>query len=181
MIDEEDLIDVLLRLPENSGLELPITSNNVKAVIMDMFSAGTNTSSTTIEWAMVEMIRNPRVMEKAQAEVRQAFEQKKTIVEADIQELSYLKLVIKETLRLHTPLPLLVPTECREEREIGGYNIPMKTKVFVNAWAVGTDPDYWHDAECFTPERFDKNPLDFSGTNLELLKLEFGLIFDHGF
>ncbi|KAK3028969.1 hypothetical protein RJ639_039996 [Escallonia herrerae] len=167
--EEEDLIDVLLRLQESSGLELPITSSNVKAVIMDMFSAGTDTSSTTIEWAMVVMIRNPRVMEKAQAKVRQAFGQKKTIVETDIQELSYLNLVIKETLRLHTPLPLLVPRECREERKIGGYNIPMKTKVFVNAWAMGRDPDYWHDAETFIPERFEKSPLDFAGNNLEYI------------
>ncbi|KAK2990320.1 hypothetical protein RJ640_003592 [Escallonia rubra] len=94
--EEEDLIDVLLRLQESSGLELPITSNNVKAVIM--------LELTRLRQAMVELIRNPRVMEKAQAEVRQAFGQKKTIVETDIQELSYLKLVIKETLRLHTPL-----------------------------------------------------------------------------
>ncbi|KAK2967356.1 hypothetical protein RJ640_026370 [Escallonia rubra] len=167
--EEEDLIDVLLRLQDSSGLEVPITSNNVKAVIMDMFGAGTETSSTTIEWAMAEMIRNPRVMEKAQAEVRQALKQKKTIGETDIQELSYLKLVIKETLRLHTPLPLLVPRECREERKIGGYNIPVKTKVIVNAWAMGRDPDYWHDAESFIPERFERSSLDFIGTNLEYI------------
>ncbi|KAK3028968.1 hypothetical protein RJ639_039995, partial [Escallonia herrerae] len=167
--EEEDLIDVLLRLQESRGLELPITSNNVKAVIMDMFSAGTETSSTTIEWAMVELIRDPRVMKKAQAEVRQALKQKKTIGETDIQELSYLKLVIKETLRLHTPAPLLVPRECREECRIGGYNIPVKTKVMVNAWAMGRDPDYWHDAESFIPERFETSPLDFTGTNLEYI------------
>ncbi|KAK3028970.1 hypothetical protein RJ639_039997 [Escallonia herrerae] len=141
---------------ESSGLELPITSNNVKAVIMDMFAGGTEMSSTTIEWAMVEMIRNPKVMEKAKAET-------------DIQELSYLKLVIKETLRLHTSLPLLIPRECREERKIGGYNIPMKTKVMINAWAMGRDPDYWHDAESFIPERFEKSPLDFAGNNLEYI------------
>ncbi|KAK2998226.1 hypothetical protein RJ639_022936 [Escallonia herrerae] len=167
--EEEDLIDVLLRLQKSSGLELPITSNNVKAVIMDMFSAGTETSSTTIEWAMVELIRNPRVMKKAQAEVRLALKQKKIIGETDIQELSYLKLVIKETLRLHTPVPLLVPRERREECRIGGYNIPVKTKVMINAWAMGRDPDYWQDAESFIPERFEKSPLDFTGTNLEYI------------
>ncbi|KAK2966908.1 hypothetical protein RJ640_027028 [Escallonia rubra] len=165
----EDLIDVLLRLQESSGLELPITSNNIKAVIMDMFAGGTETSSTTIEWAMVEMIRNPKVMEKAQAEVREALYQKKIIGETDIQELSYLKLVIKETLRLHTPLPLLIPRECREERKIGGYNIPIKTKVMINAWAMSRDPDYWHDAESFIPDRFEKSALDFAGNNLEYI------------
>ncbi|KAK2977952.1 hypothetical protein RJ640_014232 [Escallonia rubra] len=167
--EEEDLIGILLRRQEDSGLELPITSHNVKAVIMDMFSAGTETSSITIEWAMVEIIRNPRVMKKAQAEVRQALTKKKIIGETDIQELSYLKLVIKETLRLHPPAPLLSPRECREECKVGGYNIPVKTKLIVNAWAMGRDPDYWHDAESFIPERFEKSPLDFTGTNLEFI------------
>ncbi|KAK2990327.1 hypothetical protein RJ640_003599 [Escallonia rubra] len=133
----------------------------------DMFGAGTETSSTTIEWAMAEMIRNPREMENAQAEVRHALKQKKTTDETYIQELSYLKLVIKETLRLLTPLLLLVPREGNEECKIGGNTIPVKTKVIVNAWAMGRDPDYWHDAKSYVPERFEKSPLDFTGTNLE--------------
>ena len=128
--------------------------------MQDMFSGGTETTAATMEWAMAELIRNPRVMKKAQAEIRQLLKGKKTFREADIQELSYLKLVIKESLRLHPPVPLLVPRECREQCVIDGYEIPLKTRVIINAWAIGRDPNYWEDAESFVPERFVDNPVD---------------------
>ncbi|KAG5628967.1 hypothetical protein H5410_000684 [Solanum commersonii] len=115
----------------------------------DMFVAGTETSSTTIDWAMVEMMRNPNLLSKTQAEVRNTFKGKETFDENDVEELKYLKLVLKESFRLHPPLPLLLPRECREEVDINGYNIPLKTKVMVNTWAIGRDPKYWNDAESF--------------------------------
>ena len=118
---------------------------------------------------MSELVRNPRVMKKAQNEVRAVLNGKKEVHEADIQELKYLKLVIKETMRLHPSLPLLLPRECRESCEIDGYVIPLKTKVIVNAWALARDPEYWHDAECFLPERFEDNCYDFKGSNMEYL------------
>ena len=123
---------------------------------------------------MSEMMRQPRVLEKAQAEIRQAFRGKKEIHEKDIQNLSYLKLVIKETLRLHPPGPMLLPRECREPCEIDGYEIPLKTKVIVNAWAIGRDPAYWHDAESFIPERFANRSIEFNRTHLEYIPFGVG-------
>jgi cytochrome P450 len=131
-------------------------------------SAGSETSSTTIEWAMSELLRNPRVMEKAQAEVRRVFEGKRSIDEADIQKLDYLKLVVKETLRLHPPAAF-IPRESREKYELCGYVIPSNTRVLVNAWAIGRDPEYWIDADCFSPERFHSSCTDFRGTNFEFI------------
>ncbi|XP_027083067.1 premnaspirodiene oxygenase-like [Coffea arabica] len=165
----EDLIDVLLRVKHSGDLQIPITNDNIKAIVIDVFSAGTETSSTTVDWAMSEMIRNPSVMAKAQSEIRTAFKGKQMFEEDDVQELKYLKLVIRETLRLHPPLPLLVPRECREECEIDGYVIPVQTRVLVNAWAMGRDPQYWDDPESFKPERFENNPVDFAGTHFEYL------------
>ncbi|KAI3495599.1 hypothetical protein L1887_37944 [Cichorium endivia] len=149
--------------------EFPITDDNIKAIFVNMFSGGTDTSAMTIEWAMTEMMRNPNVMEKAQNEVREAFKGKNKITESDLQDLVYLKYVIKETLRLHPPLPLLLPRECREHWQIDGYDIPVKTKVIVNAFACAVDPEYWDDAECFKPERFDMSSVDFMGTNFEFV------------
>ncbi|KAH0764459.1 hypothetical protein KY285_000330 [Solanum tuberosum] len=163
------LLVALLRLMKEGGLPFPITNDNIKAIIFGMFAAGTDTSSTTIDWAMVEMMRNPSVLFKAQAEVRNTFREKGTFDENDIEELKYLKLVIKETFRFHPPVPLLAPRECREEVDINGYTIPLKTKVMINVWAIGRDLKYWDDAESFKPERFEQSSMDFAGNNFEFL------------
>ncbi|KAM3250751.1 cytochrome 71D7 [Capsicum annuum] len=165
----EDLVDVLLRLMKDRNLQFPITNDNIKAIIVDMFAAGTETSSTTTVWAMVEMMKNPSILAKAQAEVREAFRDKATFDNIDVEELKYLKLVVKETMRFHAPVPLLVPRECREETNINGYTIPVKTKVMVNVWALGRDPNYWDDVESFKPERFEQCSVDFVGNNFEYL------------
>ncbi|CAN4126566.1 unnamed protein product [Withania somnifera] len=165
----EDLVDVLLRLMKDNSLQFPITNDNIKAIIVDMFAAGTETSSTTAVWAMVEMMKNPSILAKAQAEVREAFKDNVTLDKIDVEELKYLKLVVKESMRFHAPVPLLVPRECREEVDINGYTIPVKTKVMVNVWALGRDPKYWDDAESFKPERFEQCSMDFVGNNFEFL------------
>ena len=134
-----------------------------------MFAAGSETSSVTVEWAMLEMLKNPKVMEKAQAEVRQVFGKMGNVDETSLYRLKYLKLIIKETLRLHPPGPLLLPRQARESCVINGFHIPAKTNVLVNAWAIGRDPRYWSDAESFKPERFLESSIDFKGTNFEFI------------
>nr|QCY52061.1 cytochrome P450 CYP71DAR1 [Valeriana officinalis] len=164
---EEDLVDVLLRIQKNGELEFPLTDDNVKAVIWDIFTAGSETSSTTVEWAMSEMLRNPRIMEIAQTEVWRVFGPKGNVDETGLNELKYLKAVIKETLRLHPSAPLLLPRESNQACEINGYTIPVKTKVMVNAWAIGRDPRFWTEPERFDPERFLDSEIDFKGTDYE--------------
>ncbi|CAI9090024.1 OLC1v1024707C1 [Oldenlandia corymbosa var. corymbosa] len=167
---QEDLIDVLLRNKQSGDLPFPITNTNIKAVLLDMFTGGVETSATAVEWAMSEMMKHPDILAKAQNEIRKSSLMRKEIIEeADIQSFSYLKLVIKETLRLHPPLPLLIPRESREQCEIDGYIIPPKTRVLVNAWAIGRDPEAWDDPESFRPERFENHSVDFNGTNHEYI------------
>ncbi|XP_077230089.1 premnaspirodiene oxygenase-like [Tasmannia lanceolata] len=134
-----------------------------------MFGAGTETSSTVMVWAMAQLMRNPRKMEKAQEEVRKVLKGKEKILESDIGELTYLKLVIKETMRLCPPLPLLVPRESMEKCEINGYEIPKKTRVLVNSWALSRDPRYWENPEVFEIERFSRNSIDFKGQDFEFI------------
>ncbi|XP_021826608.1 cytochrome P450 71D11-like [Prunus avium] len=167
---EEDLVDALLKFHEHgSGLEFSLTTDNIKAVIFDMFSAGSETSATAVDWAITEMIKTPRVMETAQNEVREVFNRKGQIDETCIREMKYLNLVIKETLRLHPPAPLLLPRECGEKCEIDGYEIPVKSKVIVNAWAIGRDPNYWNEPERFNPDRFLDSSIDYKGTHFEYI------------
>ncbi|XP_019190764.1 PREDICTED: premnaspirodiene oxygenase-like [Ipomoea nil] len=167
--DEEDLVDVLLRLKEDGDLQIPLKPDNIKAVITDMFTAGVETSANIINWAMAEMMKNPSVRSKAQAELRQALKGKKTFEDQDLEKLTYLNLVIKETLRLHPPLPLLLPRESMEEAQIDEYIIPPKTRVFINAWAIVTDPKYWKDPEMFLPERFENSSVGFTGNHYEFI------------
>ena len=117
---------------------------------------------------MSELLKNPRVMKKAQAKVRQIPEGWRSFDEANIQKLDYLKLVVKETLRLHPP-GALIKRESREKCEINGYEIPNNTKVIINAWAIGRDTEYWIDADCFRPKWFQGSLIDFKESNFEFI------------
>ena len=137
--------------------------------MQDIFSGGGETSSSVVEWGMSELVRNPRVMEKAQEEVRRVYGNKGYVDETELHQLTYLKSIIKETLRLHPSVPLLVPRENRERCQINGYEIPSKSRVIINAWAIGRNPEYWTEAESFKPERFLNNSIDFRGTDFEFI------------
>ncbi|KAL9147223.1 hypothetical protein ABFS82_13G159600 [Erythranthe guttata] len=167
--EEDDLLGVLLRMDDDGRLEIPLTTDNVKAVLVDILTAGSETSAITIDWAMSEMLRNPRILKKAQDEVRRVFDDKGYVDESKINELEYLKSIIKETLRFHPPLPLLLPRKCREKCEIDGYEIPVDTKIIVNAWAINRDPKYWKNADCFEPERFLDKLVDYKGNHFEYI------------
>lgn len=157
-------MDVLLNLTEDN-----LSIESIKAVLMDMLIAGIDTSSTATDWAMAELLRHPTVLAKAQEEVRQVFSNKGYVDEADFNKLEYMNLIIKETLRIHPPVPLLAPRENSEDCEILGYQIPKKSRVMVNVWAMGRDPKYWNDPNSFRPERFLDTSIDYKGNNFEYL------------
>jgi len=139
----------------------------------DMFAAGTDTTATAMEWAMAELVTHPRAMRRAQDEVRAAAAGSTGVKEDHVAQLDYLKAVVKETLRLHAPVPLLVPREPPADAEILGYHVPPRTRVLVNAWAISRDPATWECAEEFVPEKFlgaaAAASADFRGQHFELL------------
>ncbi|KAK7276931.1 hypothetical protein RIF29_18080 [Crotalaria pallida] len=171
---EEDLVDILLRLQQDMDLQHPLTDDNIKAIIQDIFGAGGETTSGVVEWGMSEMMKNPKVMEEAQAEVRKVYATKGYVDESELHQLIYLKSVIKETLRLHPPAPLSVPRETRETCKINGYEVPAKSTVLFNLWAIGRDPEYWNEAESFKPERFLNSSIDYKGTHFEYIPFGVG-------
>ncbi|KAI4983598.1 hypothetical protein ZWY2020_025464 [Hordeum vulgare] len=170
---DEDLLDVLLRLQKDMDSQYPLTTLNIKTVIIDMFVAGSETSSTMLQWAMAELMRNPTVMQKAQEEVRRELAGHAKVTEDGLTNLHYLRLVIKETLRLHPAAPLLLPRECRSPCEVLGFDVPQGAMVLVNAWAIGRDPAHWDVPDEFMPERFqeqgDMDGRDFKGTDFEFV------------
>uniref|UniRef100_A0A803MMN7 Uncharacterized protein n=1 Tax=Chenopodium quinoa TaxID=63459 RepID=A0A803MMN7_CHEQI len=170
---DEDLVDVLLRHHVdniNNPDHFSMTTDNIKGVIMELLGGGTENSSSMIEWTMSELLRNPTTLEKAQAEVRRVYKDIQGAVdESRLNQLTYLKHVIKESLRLHPPVPLLAPRESMERCQIYPYDIPAKTRVIINVWAIGRDPEYWPEPEKFYPERFEDSLIDYKGSNYELL------------
>ena len=133
----------------------------------DMFAAGTESTSTVLEWTMSELVIHPEAMAKAQQEVRQVLGEKRAIItNRDLGELHYLRMVIKEVLRLHPPGPL-VPRQAREDCKMMGYNILKGTNVYVNVFGISRDPTYWKNPEEFKPERFENNSIDYNGTYFE--------------
>ncbi|KAJ4721024.1 putative Cytochrome P450 [Melia azedarach] len=166
---QEDIIDVLLQIRKDRGFKIDLTFDHIKAVLMNVFVAGTDTSAATVVWAMTYLMKHPRVMEKVQQEVRTLAGNKGFVDEDDAQNLPYLKAVVKETMRLQPTVPLLVPRETIEHCNIEGYDIPSKTLVFVNTWAIGRDPEAWENPDEFYPERFIGSPIDFKGQHYELI------------
>ncbi|KAL7105719.1 hypothetical protein ACP275_07G061900 [Erythranthe tilingii] len=166
---EGDFLDLLIRLREDTSASVKIDWNNIKAILMNIFVGGTDTSASTIVWALTTLMKNPTAMKKAQQEIKTLISNKKSSInEDDIGKLPYLKAVIKETMRLYPPLPLLIPKETMEKCTINGYEIEPKTITFVNVWAIGRDPEYWENPNEFLPERFlnnnnDEKIIDFKG------------------
>lgn len=124
-----------------------------------MFTAGTDTSYAALEFAMAELMRHPHALAKLQAEVRKttaaaAASGEKQVKETNLDGMTYLKAVIKETLRLHPPAPLLLPHLSLEDCDLDSYTVPAGTTVLINAWAIGRDPRVWSAPDEFMPERF---------------------------
>ncbi|CAI0440865.1 unnamed protein product [Linum tenue] len=165
----DNILDVLLDLQESATTECPLTSENIKAIASDLLLGASGTSTITIEWTMAELMRNPRVMKKVQEEIRQAFRGGGRVDEARIEELKYTNAVIKEALRMHPDGPLLGPRESQVDVVVDGYLVPARTKVIVNAWAIGRDPQFWDDAETFHPERFLDCSVDYRGTDFQFV------------
>ncbi|CAF2126886.1 hypothetical protein HID58_011143 [Brassica napus] len=148
-----DVMDVLIEAYRDENAEYKITRNHIKSLLVDLFIAGSETTSNIIEWTMAELINNPKSLEKLRGEIDLIVGKTRLIQETDLPNLPYLQAVMKEGLRLHPPVPLVVRT-FQEECEVKGFHIPEKTTLVVNGYAVMRDPDVWEDPDEFKPERF---------------------------
>ncbi|MBA0631512.1 hypothetical protein Godav_000383 [Gossypium davidsonii] len=130
---------------------------------------GTETVASAIEWAMAELMNSPADLKKVQQELSDVVGLERVVHESDLEKLTYLKCAIKETLRLHPPIPLLLH-ETAVDSVLGGYRVPGKSRIMINAWAIGRDPSSWKDPDMFKPSRFlDEGAPDFKGSNFEFI------------
>ncbi|KAL5975966.1 hypothetical protein ACLOJK_020295 [Asimina triloba] len=168
----KDLMDMLLEISEDDSADMKLTRNQIKAFIRDVFVAGVATTALGMEWALAELINNPRVLQKAREEIESVVGKHRLVEESDIPNLPYVQAVIKETLRLHPTDPIVIRGS-HQDCNVGGYHIPSKTGVFINVWAVGRDPSYWDRPLEFLPERFiDENgrsQIDIRGQHYHFL------------
>ncbi|KAK9049335.1 hypothetical protein SSX86_031696 [Deinandra increscens subsp. villosa] len=166
-LKKDDVLDLCLKINQDNPHEL--TRSHIKALFVDMLVAGTDTTSSTVEWAMTELLRNPHLMAKAKEELENVIGIGKIAKEDDVLRLPYLSCIVKETLRLHPPIPLLLPRKTIDEVKLNEYTIPKGTQVLVNTWAIGRDPFIWEDSEVFKPERFLASSVDVRGQDFELI------------
>ncbi|KAI4978563.1 hypothetical protein ZWY2020_015316 [Hordeum vulgare] len=155
----KDLLALLLAMVQEdkslTGVEEDkIRDTDVKALILNLFVAGTDTTSITVEWAMAELIRHPHILKQAQEELDAVVGRNRLVLESDLPHLIFLNAVIKETFRLHPSTPLSLPRMAIEECEVSGYRIPKGTQLLVNVWGIARDPTLWPDPLEFRPARF---------------------------
>nr|WET52768.1 cytochrome P450 76BK1 [Ajuga reptans] len=162
-----DMLDTLLDFSEDKENELSM--NDVKHVLVDLFVAGSDTTSSTTEWAVTELLLHPDKLAKAKQELKYVLGDKKQVEESDIPKLPYMEAVLKEVFRLHPVGPFLIPRRIEENAQVNGYFIPKHTQIFVNVWAIQRDEKLWPNPEAFEPERFLKNNIDYKGQDFELL------------
>nr|QEA08558.1 flavone synthase II [Chrysanthemum indicum] len=168
-----DFLDMLLDVLENGKADITITRDHIKALILDFFTAATDTTAIAIEWTLVELINNPKVLEKAKEEIDKVIGNERLVQESDTPNLPYIQAIIKEALRLHPPIPMLIRKSI-ENVTVQGYDIPAGTMLFVNIWSIGRNPEYWEMPLEFRPERFLegdvlKSSLDIKGQSFQLL------------
>ncbi|KAL9683839.1 hypothetical protein QQ045_021266 [Rhodiola kirilowii] len=147
-----DFVDVLLSLPGDDG-KSQLDDIEIKALIQDMIAAATDTSAVTNEWAMTEVINHPRVMQRIQAELDEVVGPNRMVKESDLVNLNYLRCVVRETFRMHPAGPFLIPHESLRHTKINGYDIPAKTRVFINTHGLGRNRAVWADVDDFCPDR----------------------------
>ncbi|KAL4395249.1 hypothetical protein AHAS_Ahas02G0233100 [Arachis hypogaea] len=134
----------------------------------DLFVAGIETTTSTIEWAMTELVHNPKKMARVKEELLQVLGKDGKPHESNISEFHYLNAIVKETFRLHPPVPFL-HHKSKSMVEICGFKIPKDTQVLINLWAIGRNSSTWSDPNSFVPERFLESKMDVKG-------FDFGLI-----
>ncbi|KAL4583464.1 hypothetical protein LXL04_008037 [Taraxacum kok-saghyz] len=154
------MIGVLLQLqitdPEYYTDEL------IRSFCMNLLTAGTDTSASTMTWALSLLLNHPHVLKKAQNQIGSHVGNNRLVNESDMNSLPYIRCIVYETLRMYPVVPLLVPHESSDDCKVGGYHVPSGTMLLINQWAMHHDPEIWTDPEKFQPERFESKKDGFS-------------------
>ncbi|XP_071696338.1 flavonoid 3'-monooxygenase-like [Rutidosis leptorrhynchoides] len=169
-----DLLSTLISLKDDvNEVGGKLSDVEIKALLLNLFTAGTDTSSSTVEWAIAELIRHPQLMKQAREEIDTIVGKDRLVTELDLNRLTFLQAIVKETFRLHPSTPLSIPRIAAESCEVDGYYIPKGSTLLVNVWAIARDPKMWTDPLKFNPTRFlaegEKANADVKGNDFEVI------------
>ncbi|KAK9278688.1 hypothetical protein L1049_028262 [Liquidambar formosana] len=160
-----DFVDVLLDLEKENRL----SDSDMIAVLWEMIFRGTDTVAILLEWILARMALHPDIQAKAQSEIDTVVGSSQGVSDADLPHLPYLNAIVKETLRMHPPGPLLSWARLAiHDTHIGHHLIPAGTTAMVNMWAITHDERVWSEPKEFKPERFMEEDVAIMGSDLRL-------------
>ncbi|KAI3412220.1 uncharacterized protein J3R85_017592 [Psidium guajava] len=172
--EEKDVMDILLETYRDPNAETRLTRDQIKHFFLDLLIAGVDTTSASMQWAIIELLKHPHMLKRLREEIDSAVGSTRLVHESDVPHLPYLQAVVKETLRLHTPGPLL-RRKCNSDCQINGYDVKAGTNILINAYAIMHDPGTWQDPDEFVPERFmvgdrdDDHHMELKGQDFHFL------------
>ncbi|XP_008787550.2 cytochrome P450 78A5-like isoform X2 [Phoenix dactylifera] len=163
--EDGDFVDVLLDLEKEETL----SDSDMVAVLWEMIFRGTDTVAILLEWIMARMVLHPDIQSKVQSEMDAVVGNSRLVSDSDIPNLPYLQSVVKESLRMHPPGPLLSWARLAiHDVHVGDHFIPAGTTAMVNMWAITHDERIWADPNEFRPERFMAEDVSILGSDLRL-------------
>ena len=154
-----DIVDVFINeiqiiLKENTDRRDFVNIKSLTATAVFLFLAGTETSVTTLRWALLYMMMHPEIQVKVQNEIDTVVGRNRSPQWADRLDLPYTEAVLLEIQRLRTIVPLGLPHVASEDTTLSGYDVPKGALIVSNIWAVHNDPNVWNEPDQFKPERF---------------------------
>ncbi|XP_027174201.1 cytochrome P450 93A3-like [Coffea eugenioides] len=173
--ERKDMMDILLEIHRDKTAEVKLSRTDIKSFLMELFMAGTETVSVALTWTLAELINHPKVCQQLRDEITTVVGSKRLFQESDVPKLPYLQAVVKESLRLHAPAPLIF-RRCGEDCKINGYDILANERIAFNVFAIMKDPSSWDNPLEFLPERFmvgsrdayDDYQMDIKGQNFNI-------------
>ncbi|OIT38130.1 PREDICTED: cytochrome P450 CYP736A12-like [Nicotiana attenuata] len=164
----KDFVDTMMEIMQSGEAEFQFDRRHIKAILLDMLMAAIDTSATSVEWILTELLRRPHVMKKLQKELEEVVGNEKMVEESDLENLKYLDMVVKEGLRLHSIVPIM-HHEAMEDCIVDGFHIQKGSRIMINCYAIQRDPNVWLEPEKFFPERFVGSNVDIRGRDFQLL------------
>ncbi|KAJ8772398.1 hypothetical protein K2173_027575 [Erythroxylum novogranatense] len=162
-----------LQLPDEKR---KLTEEEMVSLCNEFLNAGTDSTSTALEWIMANLVKYPHIQEKLFMEMktRMGDEKAEEVKEEDLERMPYLKAIVLEGLRRHPPGHVVLPHAVTENMKLGGHIIPKNAIINFMVADMGLDPKVWEDPMAFKPERFEGETVDITGSK-EIKMMPFGV------